>query len=183
MELFGKNSDNDLIIIAEVGVNHEGSISKSKELIELAKNSGADAVKFQSYTPEKYITAMDQERFDRVKKFSFNENNLIDLKEYAKKINIPIFSTAVTEDWVEILSKHFDVIKIASGDLNFKPVIDLALNTSKKIILSVGGGNKEEIKRTINWCKEKNGNIAITPSEILKKISDIENSTKYNLKN
>jgi N,N'-diacetyllegionaminate synthase len=167
MKLFGKNTEKDLIVIAEVGVNHEGSITKAKELINLAKESGADAVKFQSYTPERYITAMDEERYKRVKKFSLNENDLIDLKKYAKNLNIPIFSTAVTEDWVEILSKHFDTIKIASGDLNFKPVIDLALKTNKKIILSVGGGNKDEIKRTIDWCKEYSRDISLEDRLVL----------------
>ena len=49
------------------------------------------------------------------------------------------------------------VIKIASGDLNFKPVIDLALKTNKKIILSVGGGNSEEIYQAVEWAKESSG--------------------------
>ena len=140
MKIFNKNSESDLILIAECGVNHEGSLSKAKELIELAKGAGADAVKFQSYSPDKYVTAQDKERFERIGKFCFTEEQFIELKSHANDINIPIFSTAVTEDWVNILSEHFDVIKIASGDLNFKPVIDLALKTNKKIILSVGEG-------------------------------------------
>ena len=154
MKLFNKNTDIDLIFIAEIGVNHEGSITKAKELISLAKSAGADAVKFQSYTPNKYVTAKDKERYERIGKFYFNEKIFIELKKYAQSINIPIFSTAVTEDWVEILAKHFDVIKIASGDLNFKPVIDLALSTNKTIILSVGGGTEEEIIKTMEWAKQ-----------------------------
>lgn len=157
MQIFNKDTEKDLIFIAECGVNHEGNLSKAKELIELAKEAGADAVKFQSYTPEKYVTAQDEERFSRIGKFCFNENQFIELKNHAYKVDIPIFSTAVTEDWVSILAKHFDVIKIASGDLNFKPVIDRALKTDKKIIISVGGGTDEEIHKTLEWAEKISG--------------------------
>ena len=62
MHLFGKNLDKEVVFVAEIGVNHEGDIDKAIELIHLAKESNADAVKFQSYTPEKFARLNDQDK-------------------------------------------------------------------------------------------------------------------------
>ena len=67
MKLFGKDLDKDVPIIAEIGVNHEGSIEDALNLISLAYKSGADAVKFQSYTPERFISNNDKDRYSRIK--------------------------------------------------------------------------------------------------------------------
>ena len=56
-------------IIAEIGINHNGSFELAKQLIEESAAAGADAVKFQSYSPDKYVTAQDKERFERIGKF------------------------------------------------------------------------------------------------------------------
>ena len=58
MIIFGKNINKDQIIVAEIGLNHEGKLFKAKRLIDLAKKAGADAVKFQSYTLENIVLQM-----------------------------------------------------------------------------------------------------------------------------
>ena len=63
MNLFGKNPHDDLVVIAEIGVNHEGGLDYAKELVRLAASTGADAVKFQSYSPERFISRENEERF------------------------------------------------------------------------------------------------------------------------
>ena len=55
MKLFNKNLNKDILYIAEIGVNHEGSIARCKKIIKQAKEAGADVVKFQCFTPEKYV--------------------------------------------------------------------------------------------------------------------------------
>ena len=67
-ELFGKDLDKEVPIIAEIGVNHEGSIDSALNLITLAHKSGADAVKFQSYTSDRFISSEDKDRMERVNK-------------------------------------------------------------------------------------------------------------------
>ena len=62
MELFGKDLSEDVVIVAEVGVNHEGNINKALELVHMAAESGADAVKFQTYEPFRYASTSDMER-------------------------------------------------------------------------------------------------------------------------
>jgi N,N'-diacetyllegionaminate synthase len=167
MELFGKNLDASLAVIAEIGVNHEGNIDQALKMIAMAKEAGADAVKFQSYTPGRYQSANNQERLQRVTKFSLDEAAHDLLWEKAKKEGIAIFSTPLTEDWVPFLSKRSEVIKIASGDLTFEPVIRAATKTGKKVIISTGFGNIEEINRAVNWAKDEIGETALSERLVL----------------
>ena len=103
MKIFNKNTEKDILFIAEIVVNHEGNIDAAKDLIHKAAFAGADAVKFQSYNPEKFVSSADQERMKRIKKFSLTKENLIDLISTAKKCNINFLSSAITEDWIPFL--------------------------------------------------------------------------------
>ena len=60
MKLFKKNLEKEILYIAEIGVNHEGSMSRCMKLIKEAKSAGADVVKFQCFTPEKYISTSER---------------------------------------------------------------------------------------------------------------------------
>ena len=153
-ELFGKNLEEDIIIVAEVGVNHEGSLERAIKIVDSIYNSGIDAIKFQSYTPSRYSSKNNIERFNRISRFGLNKEEHITLSNYVKSKNIRFFSTPVSEDWVKIISKIGDAIKIASGDLTFKEVIKLAAKTNKPVILSTGTGNDKEIEQAISWFKE-----------------------------
>lgn len=161
MRLFGKDIEKEVTIIAEIGVNHEGSLGKALELIELAAGAGADAVKFQSYTPERYISSGDPERLARVTKYCLDLDAHKQLKRKADSCDIHFFSTAVSEDWVEPIAAISDTIKIASGDLTFEPVIRSAARTGRTIILSVGLGEIAEIDRSVGWLKEEIGSDKI----------------------
>ena len=167
MKLFGKNLDKDVPIIAEIGVNHEGSIEDALNLITLAYKSGPDAVKFQSYTPERYISNKDKDRYSRVKKFHINQEDHIKLINHAKKIGINFFSTPVTEDWLPFLSKNTSAIKIASGDITFEPIIKEAAKTNLPVILSTGASNINEINKAISWFKESSEDKEISNRLIL----------------
>src|SRR5262245_60217642 len=112
MHLFGKNLDQNVAIVAEIGVNHEGNVAVAENLLRAAADAGADAVKLQSYTPERLVAASDEARLARVKQFRLNEDAHERLLALAKQLNIALFSTAVTEDTVPFLGKHFPAIKI-----------------------------------------------------------------------
>ena len=71
-ELFNIDLNDFPVIIAEIGLNHEGSLDKAKKLIKLAKKGNADAVKFQFYTPDKYVSTSDQNRYNQISKFSLS---------------------------------------------------------------------------------------------------------------
>lgn len=148
-------------IVAEIGVNHEGSLDKAMTLMHHAHDAGADIVKFQSYTPKRYIAADDAVRLTRVIKFSLTQEEHLKLAEYAKSLGIAFMSTPLTEDWVEFLNPLCCAFKVASGDLTFKPVIDAILKTQKHIYLSTGAATVDEIDRTVSWIKAYIGNQAL----------------------
>ena len=148
-------------IIAEIGCNHEGNFAKAVELTHLAADAGADIVKYQSYTPERFISADNLERLNRVTQFSLPKENYHHLFEIAKQRGISFMSTPVTEDWVEFLDPLCCAFKIASGDITFRPVIKAAVKTGKYIVLSTGASTLEEIDRAVSWIQEE-----IEPSQL-----------------
>ncbi len=161
MKLFGTDLTTDVAVIAEVGVNHEGNVDVAVDLVRAAAKAGADAVKFQSYTPERFISVSDAERFARVTRFSLNEAAHRRLAKAAEESGIVFFSSAITEDWVPLLAELSPVIKIASGDLTFEPVIRAAARTGRPIILSTGCGTLAEIDRAIGWVRGEIGDAEL----------------------
>ena len=89
-----KLKKNKKFIVAEVGNNHEGSISNAYKLIEEAKNAGVDAVKFQTYNVKKYYSSdSDIKRIKKLEKFELSHESLIKLSKYAKKLGLIFFYT------------------------------------------------------------------------------------------
>ena len=124
---------NRLYFIAEVGVNHEGSLDNAKELIFRAKEAGADAVKFQSYKAEKLAIKDSPAYWDTTKETtstqrelfkkydSFNFEDYFELYNYCNKLNIDFASTPFDEEFVDQLNPILKYYKIASADItNFK---------------------------------------------------------------
>ena len=83
-----------VFIVAEIGVNHEGDIKKAEEMIKLAKEAGVDAVKFQTFKAEKYISVNQTDRFNRVKKFELSYKYFSYLAIFAKKMYILFFNSS-----------------------------------------------------------------------------------------
>lgn len=157
MELFGLDLDRDVAVVAEIGVNHEGNVDAAAALVEAAAEAGAHAVKFQSYTPARFIAATDPERFERVCRFALDEAAHRRLARVAGDCGIAFFSAAITEDWVPLIAELGVAIKVASGDLTFAPVIRAAAATGKPVILSTGAGDTGEIAAAIDWFREAAG--------------------------
>lgn len=157
MHLFGIDLDHRPALIAEIGVNHEGDPDKAMELLVLAAEAGADAVKFQSYTPSRFIAADDAERQARVARFALDEAAHLRLKEEAAARGVAFFSSAISEDWVPFLAKHGAALKIASGDIDFEPVIRAAATAGKPVLLSTGTADLAEVKRAVGWVVDSRG--------------------------
>ena len=162
----------DPYIIAEVGVNHEGSIKKAKKLIDLAVKGGADCVKFQTYKAETLASKNSPSYWDLnkektksqyllFKKFDkFDKNDYKNLAKYCKKKSIDFLSTPFDEDSVDFLNPHLKFFKVASADLTNYQLLKKIASKKKPIILSVGASTSKEIDNTINFLK-KNGVKAI----------------------
>lgn len=151
--------------IAEISANHCGSIIKAKKLIHLAKKSGADAVKLQTYTPE--MMTLKVQKFT-IKKGLWKNMNLWklykeaqtplewhkELFSYAKKLNIKIFSTPFTVEAVDFLEKlKCKAYKIASFEMNDLNLIKRVSKTGKPVIISTGLASLNEIETSVNVAK------------------------------
>ncbi|HEY7608059.1 MAG TPA: N-acetylneuraminate synthase family protein [Alphaproteobacteria bacterium] len=159
--MFGKDPDADVIVVAEIGVNHEGDPDAALALLKAACAVGAHAAKLQTYTPSRYASASDPARLARVTKFALDPAAHRRLAKAAAEMGLPLFSTAVTEDVVPLLDSLFPVIKIASGDITFEPVIRAAARTGKPVILSTGLATMGEVEQAVGWVRAEVGADAL----------------------
>ena len=162
------NDDSDPYIIAEIGVNHENSLEKAFELINLAKEGGADAVKFQTYKAKKIASVNSpaywdlkevptETQYKLFKKYDhFNTEDYSKLYKYSVDKNIEFISTCFDLDAVDSLDPMMNFYKIASADITNYPLLRKIASKKKPVILSTGASTKLEIN---NACIElkKNG--------------------------
>ena len=85
------DTDQQVFIVAEIGNNHEGNFDVAQELIQQAAKVGVDAVKFQTYLPELYVSSEDQERLERLRKFQLNFEQFQSLEEFTREQGIIFF--------------------------------------------------------------------------------------------
>jgi sialic acid synthase SpsE len=156
-------------LIAEAGVNHEGSMDLAKRLIDEAKEGGADAIKFQTYKAET-IASKDspyywditkeptRSQFELFKKYDkFWKKEYEALKVYCDKTEIEFLSTPFDAESAKFLNDLMPVFKISSSDITNLPFIDLQCKFNKPIILSTGASYLWEVQRAVDRI-EKNGN-------------------------
>jgi pseudaminic acid synthase len=161
--------------IAEISANHNGSLFNAKKLIVEAKKYGADAVKFQTYTPES-MTVNSKNKDFKITKGLLKGKTLWDLYteaqtpfewheelfNYAKKFKIICFSTPFDERAVDFLEKlNCPFYKVASFEMNHIPLIKKIAKTKKPIIISTGMANLKEIDLAYKTAKENGANEII----------------------
>ena len=127
-----------VIIIAEIGINHEGNLKKCLWLIKKASESGADVVKLQSIDPDQNYVKKSKS-YKIFKKGRLTKNETVEAFKYAKKLGIKIFTTCGdinTAQWVNKLNPW--AWKISSGLLNHTPLISYLSKFKKTMIISTG---------------------------------------------
>ena len=167
MTIFNKNQDKPYII-AEIGVNHEGSIDMAKKLIDLAKEGGADAAKFQSYKADTIASVNSPAYWDKkvepirnqhelFKKYDlFEESDYINLFQHCESIEIDFASTPFDDNSIDYLEPLMPFYKISSSDITNIPFIRKIAKKNKPIILSTGASNYDEINNAIKEIKTFN---------------------------
>ena len=158
-------------IIAEIGVNHDGSIKKAKELILKAKNSGANCVKFQHrslkhiYIDQNYTAGSElttESTIDHLKKVNFSIKQLEELFIYSREIGIePLCTPFDLFSLKEVMTLKPVAIKIASADLLNFDLIEEVAKTGLPIIMSTGMHNEEEIVTAVTFARLFNKNLII----------------------
>lgn len=155
-------------IIAEAGDNHNGSLELAYQLVDKAVEAGADCVKFQTFVTEEVIskraekaeyqkesTGSEESQYEMVKKLELSFDNFRELQKYAKGKGIEFLSTPFDIQSVDFL-EGIDVpyFKIPSGEITNLPYLIRVAKTGRKIILSTGMAEMDEIAEAIRVLKE-----------------------------
>ena len=153
-----------VFIIAEAGVNHNGSVELAKQLIDVASNSGADAVKFQTFKAEnlvakdtqkaeyqKQTTDASESQFDMIKKLELDVEAHKELIAYCQEKDIMFLSTPFDHESIDLLSDlGLKIFKIASGEITNLPYLRHIGSLGKKVVLSTGMSNLKEVGDALN---------------------------------
>lgn len=146
MKIGAFDLDRDVLVVAEIGNNHEGNYGLAEDLIGKAAEAGAGAVKFQTYRTEHYVSARDAERFARLKGFELTYDQFERLSRRARDAGLLFISTPFDVESARFLGGIADGVKIASADNTFHLLIEEAANTGKPMILSTGLAGLDEIR-------------------------------------
>ena len=120
-------------LIAEAGINHNGNLKTALKLVDAAKKSGVDAIKFQTYKTEKRIHRKYKKIFEILKKCELNYNEFKILKDYCDQKKITFFSTPFDLEAVDFLYElKVKLFKVASFDIGNKPLINAILKKKNR---------------------------------------------------
>ena len=150
-------------IIAEAGVNHNGSIDTAKMLVDVASESGADAVKFQTFKAKNLVTknairakyqdintGNKDSQYDMLKKLELNKEMHHELIEYCKSKNLTFLSSPFDHESIILLDNlGLKIFKIPSGEITNLPYLQHVGKLNKKVILSTGMSTIEEIEKAL----------------------------------
>ena len=148
-----------VFIIAEAGVNHNGSLELAKKLIDVAVEAGADAVKFQTFKAvnlvsqtaekadyQKQTTDESESQFDMIKKLELDFDAHKNLIEYCKERKIMFLSAPFDHDSINLLNElGLKIFKIPSGEISNLPYLRLIGSLAKQVILSTGMSTLKEV--------------------------------------
>jgi len=166
---------NKTFVIAEIGVNHNGSVKIAKKLILSAKNNNADAVKFQSFnadrlafkhTPkvkyQKKNSKKKETHYQMLKKLQLSEAQLLELINFCKRKKIEFLSTPYDVEDAKLLAKHgIKKFKTSSADLTDYFLHNFLSKNAKQVIISTGMSNLKEISNTLKVYNRKKTKIIL----------------------
>lgn len=162
------------LIIAEIGVNHNGNIDTAKKMIEVAKECGADIVKFQTFNTDALTSKFakmaeyqkknmgeEKSQKDMLKSLALSYDDFRELADYCKEVGIMFLSTPFDIGSVHFLDSLQNIWKIPSGEITNYPYLVEIAKTKKKIILSTGMCTMDEVEASLKVLKD-NGAADIT---------------------
>jgi N,N'-diacetyllegionaminate synthase len=165
-----------VLIIAEAGVNHNGSMDIAKKMIDAAAKAGADIVKFQTFKANKLVSKTacqaeyqkaninnsDDTQYSMLKKLELDEAQHYELINYCKKCGISFLSTGFDEESIDMLDRMgMPFHKIPSGEITNKPYLQHIAKKNKPVVISTGMANLQEIKDALDVLNESGLNKSL----------------------
>ncbi|WP_459996252.1 N-acetylneuraminate synthase [Marinitoga arctica] len=165
---------NKVYIIAEAGVNHNGDINLAYKLVDMAKEAGADAVKFQTFKAEKFVSKYTEmatyqkknlnkeiKQVDMIKTFELKYEDFINLKKYCDEKEIEFLSSPFDNESVNFLDDLVPYYKIPSGEIVNIPYLKLIAEKNKPIIMSTGMATLGEVEKALDVIYSVNSDAEI----------------------
>jgi N,N'-diacetyllegionaminate synthase len=155
VKIGGFDLDERVLVIAEIGNNHEGDLGAAKEMVSEAARVGADAVKFQTFVAKRFVRRSDDEaRFQRLKKFELPPSAFAELATLARSEGLLFISTPLDLDSVSVLEPLVDAFKIASSDNTFFPLLKRVARTGKPMLLSTGLADVPLVEQAVRFIQQ-----------------------------
>ncbi|MBD3637736.1 MAG: N-acetylneuraminate synthase [Crocinitomicaceae bacterium] len=158
----------NVIIIAEAGVNHNGSLDMAKKLVDTAVNAGVDYIKFQTFKTENLVSpdaaqanyqtensGIEESQFKMLKKLELDKRAHEELINYCRNKGIKFLSTAFDLESIDLLDElGIELFKIPSGEVTNAPYIEKIAKKNKPVIMSTGMCNLEEVEAAYQILKK-----------------------------
>ena len=188
---------NNTFIIAEAGVNHNGSVDLAKKLIDVAKNCGCDAVKFQTFIAKNVVskfakkaqyqienTNNDESQLEMIKKLELSFTDFLELKNYCDIQKIIFMSTPFDLESIDFLaSLKMTIFKIPSGEITNLPYLRKINSLKTKVILSTGMANLEEIADALKILQDCEVSILHANTQYPTPMEDVNLNAMLTIKN
>ncbi len=160
------------LFIAEIGINHSGSLFIAKEMVDSCKRAGVEVVKHQTHIPEfemsklmasKTVPGNSTKNIYRIiEECSLNEKDELELKNYVESKGMIFISSPFSLEAIDRLEKfNVPAYKIGSGEMKNYPMLEKICNTGKPLILSTGMHDIEDVKNSVSFLRSKNPNIEL----------------------
>ena len=149
MKIASINTEQETLVVAEIGNNHEGSYALAEELVGLVAETGAQVVKFQTFQTKHFISSSNAARFERLKGFELSYSDFERLAAHARRAGLIFMSTPLDLESADFLNTLVPAFKIASGDNNYFELLERICGFKKPIILSTGMSDDHGIARSV----------------------------------
>ncbi len=159
-----------ICIIAEAGVNHNGSYETALKMVDAAKKAGADYIKFQTFRPEKLVsrfaekaeyqkknTGTNESQVEMLKKLTLTNENFAELKKYCEEVGIGFISTPFDFESIDFLETlDMDFWKVPSGEVTNLPYLEKIAATGRRVVMSTGMCEMQEILDAVKVLEQNN---------------------------
>lgn len=149
MHIGNFNLDSDILIVAEIGNNHEGNPDVALKMVDAAGEAGVSAVKVQVIDPERLVNRSQKERIAQLSKFRLSTSTITEMSKRARARGMLFLASAFDMQSLDDVSPLVDAVKIASGDLDFEPLLSRAAAIGKPVILSTGMSTMQDIRNSV----------------------------------
>lgn len=161
MRLGSVDTDSRVLVVAEIGHNHEGRIARAHDLISAAAACGVDAVKVQVFQTEYFVSRTDRARYDRLRSFELPFEAVRSLHALARSLGLLFIATPLDLQSADRLTGLVDAFKVASGDNDFYPLIARLCQTGRPLVISSGASDLAHLEHVKQFVDDEWKGIGI----------------------